>query len=162
RNIAPAKHVGEERVVHARELASDIEAGLSPLELAQRHCDHFYFGVDVFTDVLRAMRRLELGPFEPPPGRPRRGDAKYPMMRSVPYGAISSRPIQSSAVENGDERELVLLVHPDGELRFDLPSGAARVRGKLGVKAKRFVHPPVGGVVFTIELGEHELFRVVL
>lgn len=154
-NIEPAEAIGKERAENARALTHDIDAGMSLAEVSRRHWRNFFFGEFVFTRALHEMRDAGLGPFE----RASRGrSGKYDMMWTQPSAVISERPIQSRTVQGAT----VLIVHPDGELSFELLPGASTARGTFGVFAKQFSKSPTGGVRFTVELANSVLFEQTL
>jgi hypothetical protein len=128
---------------------------MSLAEVSRRHWRNFFFGEFVFTRALHEMRDAGLGPFE----RASRGrSGKYDMMWTQPSAVISERPIQSRTVQGAT----VLIVHPDGELSFELLPGASTARGTFGVFAKQFSKSPTGGVRFTVELANSVLFEQTL
>jgi hypothetical protein len=92
--------------------------------------------------VLEDVPGLAGPPLEPARAR----TLLYPMFDTTPLEARSAVTVSPRCCD-GDE---VLVVHPDGELAFQVPPGAHTVSGKFGITPDAYAKGATDGVQFTV------------
>jgi len=150
-NLPPGVKYGRERARRGEAFLRDAREGLTLRELAGRHWRALYYDEGEFLLILESMAALELGPFSPAHAGNRRPEPSawpFHMMRARPIAVVSPRGVEPSDIEGRS----VLLVHPDGELRFAPQAGAQRIRGWCGVKTKEFSRGESSGLRFSVEV----------
>ena len=73
---------------------------------------------------------------------------RYPMMLSTPATVRSAGPVETVVCAGTS----VLLVHPDGEMTFQIPPGARQAVGRFGVLPAAYEQHTTDGVQFTVEV----------
>lgn len=73
---------------------------------------------------------------------------RYPMMKTPPDEVFSSLRVP---VDDAYEGRQVLLLHPEGMMRFQVGAGERRVRGQFGILPMAYEKGSTDGVWFTIE-----------
>ncbi len=134
---------------------ADVDAGLSPHEIATRHVGVIYPEPTALEQGLALLRMARLGPYRTAtiPGR------RYPMFATTPDLVRSSLAVEPVTVD-GEEG---LLVHAPGEMRIHIAPGTQALALRFGLRPEAYLRGGrTDGVAFSADLviegGEVPLF----
>jgi hypothetical protein len=152
-NAPAAIHYGERRSALTAEILREVKAGAPTELLARCYAANVYPNELAFRDRLRILRRRGWAPYERPlPDEPDSDAPAHPfeVMRTRPTSVASSRATALRRTDVG----WVLVVPPEGELRFDLePAEAAReLRAVIGILPIAVRERRTDGVRFSVDL----------
>jgi len=133
-NVELARAHGWQQHADVRRLRDDVRAGLSTEALAARHAPAVYPDARRLGEQLRLLAWAGRPPCEPPVGA-----APWFMLSAAPIEVSSSRSAPRARRldrPGGDGAEWVLVVPPEGLVRYALSARYTRVSGRLGLLSR--------------------------